>query len=156
VPAAARDRRRAAALLLGAAYSAAAAATTPFSWQADLLTALPIGAVAIAVVIRWPLRTRSRPRGAAGRARSRFAPWVALLGAVVVWELVQYAFANRAQHPTLSSMADAVDRNVVLKAVVIFVWLYLGAAIVRAGTPSGARGDGAGASAGAGAPGETS
>jgi hypothetical protein len=149
VLAAARDRRRAAALLLGAAYAVAVAATTPFSWQADLLTALPIGAVAIAVVVRWPLRTRSRPRGVAGGARSPFAPWVALLGAVVAWELVQYAFADRAQHPTLSSMADAVDRNVVLKAVVIFLWLCLGAAIVRAGTPSSARGDRAGAGSGA-------
>ncbi len=141
VPAAASDQRRATALVLGAAYSVAAAATTPFTWQADLVTALPIGALAVAVVVRWPLRTRARPRASADGVRHPFAPWVVLLAAVVAWELVQYLTAgSRAQHPTLSSMVDAVDRYTALKAVVFFLWLCLGAAIVRSGVRSVAAG----------------
>ncbi len=113
VPNAARDRRRAAALVLAVAYSVLAATTTPFSWQADLVTALPIGALAVAVALRWPLRTRSGRRTASKGVRHPFAPWVVLLAAVVAWELVQYGSAgSRASHPTLSSMADAVDRYV--------------------------------------------
>ncbi len=98
------------------------------------MTALPIGA--------WPSLWRCAGRFAPGHTRAAaadgvrhpFAPWVVLLAAVVAWELVQYLTAgSRAQHPTLSSMADAVDRYTALKAVVFFLWLCLGAAIVRSG-----------------------
>lgn len=81
-------------MVLGVAYSVAAAATTPFSWQADLVTALPIGALAVAVALRWPLRTRPRPRAPADGVRHPFAPWVVLVAAVVAWELVQYLTAG--------------------------------------------------------------
>ena len=57
-----------------------------------------------------------------------------LFAAVVAWELVEYASrGSRAAHPTLSSMLDAVDRYYLLKALIFFAWLYLGAAIVRKG-----------------------
>jgi hypothetical protein len=57
-----------------------------------------------------------------------------LFAAIVLWELADYAArGSRADHPTLSSMADAVDRYEGLKALVFFLWLYLGAAIVRRG-----------------------
>lgn len=109
---------------------------TPFSWPADLLTALPIGALAVAVLVRWPLHPRAGVELPDGGTRHPYAPWIALLAAVVAWELVQYTSAgSRALHPTLSSMADAVDRYVLLKAVVLFAWLCLGAAIVHAGGP---------------------
>ncbi len=126
--------------LLGAAYAFVAATTTPFSSQADLATALPIVVIAVSVVIRWPLspggRAQQRTRI---RARTRgvphpFAWWVALFVAVVGWELAQYLLpGSRAPHPTLSSMADAVNRYYPLKVVVFFGWLWLGAAIVRDG-----------------------
>jgi hypothetical protein len=55
----------------------------------------------------------------------------------VVWELAEYAArGSRADHPTLSSMLDAVDRSYGLKALVFFLWLWLGAAIVRRGRDS--------------------
>ena len=58
----------------------------------------------------------------------------------MAWELAEYAArGSRADHPTLSSMADAVDRYYVLKAVVFFLWLCLGAAIVRQGRAAGPR-----------------
>ena len=135
MPAVGRGRRRAAALGLAVAYSVTAAATTPFTWQADILTALPLGVLAAAVLVRSPLRSCPRPRAPAEGVRHPFAPWAGLLAAVVTWELVQYLSAgSRASHPTLSSMADAVDRYVALKACVFFLWLCVGAAIIRAGT----------------------
>ena len=85
--------------------------------------------------------TTSRPDRRSSRpAFSQAHPWrawIILFGAVVAWELAEYAArGSRADHPTLSSMADAVDRTFVLKALVFFLWLYLGAAIVRRGRRS--------------------
>ena len=78
-------------------------------------------------------------RGRAGSpptARIPSAAWVVLFAAIVLWELADYAArGSRADHPTLSSMLDAVDRFFVLKTLLFFAWLCLGAAILRKGTP---------------------
>jgi hypothetical protein len=118
-----------------AAYALGAATPRAFTQPANLLTGLPIVALAVLVVIRWPLRPRpaAPPRDVAHPYRA----WVVLFAALVAWELAEYAArGSRADHPTLSSMADAVDRYYVLKAFVFFLWLYLGAAIVRRGRPA--------------------
>ena len=53
---------------------------------------------------------------------------------VVARELVEYlAPGSRGAHPTLSSMADAVDRIFVCKALVFFAWIWLCILIVRSG-----------------------
>ena len=63
-----------------------------------------------------------------------YRAWVVLLSAAVAWELAEYlARGSRGAHPTLSSMADVVDRYYLLKALVFFGWLCLGACIVRRG-----------------------
>jgi len=126
--------RTTALLVAGAAYALGAAATTPFTWPADAVTALPIAALAVLVLARWPLRPRSAvpPEIRGGHP---YRAWVVLLAAVVAWELAEYlARGNRGAHPTLSSMTDAVDRYDVLKALVFFGWLCLGGLIVRRGT----------------------
>lgn len=116
-----------------AAYALVAATTTAFTGSADLVTALPIVALTVMVLVRWPLRPRPLRVDEPG-GRHPWRAWVLLLGAVVAWELVEYAArGSRADHPTLSSMLDAMDRTYVLKALVFFLWLALGAAIVRAG-----------------------
>ncbi len=103
----------------------------PFSGASDVFTALPIVALAAAAVIRWPVRPRPCRAGGAHPYRA----WACLAGAVVVWELVDYAArGSRAAHPTLSSMADALDRHYVAKAAIFFGWLCLGAYLVHAGT----------------------
>lgn len=132
-----RQTRRLA--LLGAvvalAYALGAAGTTAFTKPADVLTALPILALAVLVVIRWPLRPRRRKVGADGT--HPFRAWVVLFAAIVLWELADYAArGSRADHPTLSSMLDAVDRFFVLKTLLFFAWLCLGAAILRKGRPA--------------------
>jgi hypothetical protein len=125
--------------LLGAvvalAYAVGAAGTTAFTNPADVLTAVPILGLAVLVVIRWPLRPR--PRRVAADGTHPFRAYVVLFAAIVLWELAEYAArGSRAAHPTLSSMFDAVDRYFVLKALVFFTWLCLGAAILRKGTPT--------------------
>ena len=72
--------------------------------------------------------------GSAGSARHPYRAWVVLAAAIVVWELVDYAArGSRGAHPTLSSMADALDRFYVLKAALFFGWLSFGALVVRLG-----------------------
>lgn len=138
--------------MIAAAYSLGAATTTPFTGPADVLTAGPIVAVVMLAVARWPLRPvrdalRSPIGDEAGDAqypRHPFRAWVALLAVVVAFELLEYfARGSRGAHPTLSSMADAVDRHEGLKALVFFAWLCLGAAIVEAGTAAGRPADAA-------------
>jgi hypothetical protein len=74
-------------------------------------------------------------------SRRGLVPWVVLAAAVVVWEFVEYlAPGSRSAHPTLSSMADALDRHVVVKAVVFAAWLWLCALVVLAGSPARAPG----------------
>ena len=110
-----------------------------FTQPANLLTGLPIVALAVLVVVRWPLRPR--PASAPDDIAHPYRAWVVLFAAVVAWELAEYAArGSRADHPTLSSMADAVDRYYVLKAVLFFLWLYLGGY-----RPQGQAGAGAGA-----------
>ena len=115
-----------------AAYALFAAGTTAFTRSANIATALPIVAVVVLAVVRWPLRPR--PLALGPDAGHPWRAWVCVFGAVVVWELAEYAArGSRADHPTLSSMLDAVNRFYGLKAIVFFLWLYLGAAIVRRG-----------------------
>ena len=122
---------------LTVAYALGAAATTPFSVAADVVTAIPIVLFAVAAVVCWPLHPQPGPLpvpGAAGTRGHPYLPWVTLTAVVVAWELVEYlAPGSRGAHPTLSSMADAVDRIFVLKALVFFGWIWLCVLIVRSG-----------------------
>jgi hypothetical protein len=114
------------------AYALYAAGTTAFTRSANIATALPIVAVVVMVVVRWPLRPRRLTLGP--DAGHPWRAWVCVFGAVVAWEVAEYAArGSRADHPTLSSMLDAVNRFYGLKVIVFFLWLYLGAAIVRRG-----------------------
>jgi hypothetical protein len=113
-------------------YALFAAGTTAFTRTANIATAVPIVAVVVLAVLRWPLRPRPLELGP--DAGHPWRAWVWVFAAVVAWELVDYAArGSRADHPTLSSMLDAVNRFYGLKAIVFFLWLYLGAAIVRRG-----------------------
>jgi len=126
----------------GVAYALVAASTTAFTRSANIVTAVPIVAVAVLVVVRWPLWPRP-PRADRLASPHPWRAWVILFGALVAWELADYAArGSRADHPTLSSMADAVDRYYGLKVVMFFLWLALGAAFVRMG--SRRRGSGVG------------
>lgn len=126
-------------MLAGIAYALLAASTTPFTCSANIVTGVPIILLGVLVVLRWPPRPRPGPRrpvteGGGGTTAHPWRAWVILFAVLVAWELAEYAArGSRADHPTFSSMLDAVDRYFVLKAVVFFLWLALGAAIVKLG-----------------------
>lgn len=114
------------------AYALFAAGTTPFTRSANIATAVPIVAVVVLAGALWPLR--ARPLRLGPGAGHPWRTWVCVFCAVVAWELAEYAArGSRADHPTLSSMLDAVNRFYGFKVILFFLWLYLGAAIVRRG-----------------------
>jgi hypothetical protein len=137
-----RGWREPALLAAGAAYALGAATTSAFSWPADAVTAIPIVALVVLAVVRWPRRPQPQPQPqpqllegeVVARGGHPYRAWVVLLAVAVAWELAEYlARGSRGAHPTLSSMADALDRYYPLKALVFFGWLCLGACIVRRG-----------------------
>jgi hypothetical protein len=128
----------------GVGYSLIAASTRPFTLPADVLTGLAIIAMAILVIVRWPLRPR-RARvadraAAAGHPFLPYVPWLGLLIVFVAWELFNYlVHGTRANHPTFSSITDAIDRFYLLKTLLFLGWLALGWLILRRGSRSWAR-----------------
>jgi len=145
--------RELALLAAGAAYALGAATTSAFTWPADAVTAIPIVALVVLAVVRWPRRPQPQPQPLEGEVVARgghpYRAWVVLLAAAVAWELAEYfARGSRGAHPTLSSMADALDRYYLLKALVFFGWLCLGACIVRRGAQALPRPPGPTASSG--------
>jgi hypothetical protein len=122
-------------LVVGLAYALGAGTTTPFTWAANVVTAVPIVVLAVLAFVRWPARPEPLVLPAPQRARHPYRPWVVLVVVVVAWELVQYvARGSRGAHPTLSSMADALDRHYLGTAVLFLLWLCLGALIIECGT----------------------
>jgi hypothetical protein len=132
-------------LVGGCAYSLIAASTTPFTLPADVLTGLAILAMAVVVIMRWPLRTK-KVRAAAAAAtptagRHPYLPWLGLVIVFVVWELFNYlVHGTRADHPTFSSITDAIDRYYVLKALLFLTWMAGAVVIIRRGSRGGAGG----------------
>ncbi|HEY6471323.1 MAG TPA: hypothetical protein VIY26_00435 [Acidimicrobiales bacterium] len=123
-------------------YALWLAATVPFSAPANILTGLAIVFVTVMAIIRWPLHPDRRALIAEEDGpRHPYLAWVVLFGVIVAWELAMYLVrGSRSAHPTLSSMADAFDRyNYGLKFVACFAWLWLGGAIVRAGSRAASR-----------------
>jgi hypothetical protein len=152
-------RRTPAVLLVGggAAYALVAASTTPFTLPADILTGLAILGMAVLVVVRWPLGTRkvrAATRSTGGGQGHPYLLWFGLFVVFTLWELFNYlVHGTRADHPTFSSITDAIDRYYVLKAVMFLAWMAGAWVIVRRGSRGSAR---AGARAGARASGAAS
>ncbi len=126
-------------------YSWWASGTRTFTWQAEILTALPLVAVAVGALLTDAGRTRRRdilvPTGVRGRHgpepsddrlhRPSVAAWAAIAAVVVLWELATYASSPRSAHPTLSSILDELTGGHFGKAVVFILWLGLGWYLVR-------------------------
>ena len=132
-------RARSAILLAGGVgYSLIAASTTPFTLPADVLTGAATVSMAVAVCLRWPLRTRKvREATTAARSGHPYLPWLGLLLVFVAWELFNYlVHGTRADHPTISSITDAIDRTYLLKTLMFLGWLAGGLVIIRRGSRS--------------------
>ncbi len=120
-------------LTAGLAYAALVSFTHPFTWAAEVVTAVPL-----VVVAAVTLRTRpptGRRRGDAptdagahrGRGPSRrVLVWMAPLLAITGWELYCFVSLPRVEHPTLSSLIDLLDATRPGKFVAAVAWLALG------------------------------
>ncbi|MGO9457886.1 MAG: hypothetical protein ACLP62_12720 [Acidimicrobiales bacterium] len=123
------------ALVAGAvAYAGLLASTTPFTLEADAVTAVALAA-AVAVLLVRLTRGRTLPAGAAAADVSpggaSALPWVVLVAVVAVWELYCFFGGPRPAHPTLSTVYDLAARWPAAKAVVVLAWLALGWELLR-------------------------
>lgn len=122
-----RRRVAATALMVAAAlaYGWVLAGVRPFTRPAEALTAVPIVAVAIALLRARTARAESQPGwGLAG--------WGVLLLVFVGWELRELFASPRYDYPTISSIGNRVLNSSRIVIVVAFTaWVLLGWRIVR-------------------------
>jgi len=115
-------------VLLAAVYSWFTAGTTPFTLGADVAVAV---ALVIAAVLALVEARTGRPWRAHGPTRHGVLwPWWLAVGALIAWELFNYAQSPRHSYPTVSSIYDHFSKWQGAKAAIIAVWLALGWAIV--------------------------
>ena len=122
------------ALLVVAGYCYVASGTKPFTSGADTVTAVALAVGAATGLSSWLRRRSDDQRLAPGGPRGRVLPWMVLLAALLVWELVTYVAgfsAGRHAFPTISSLADEAFRNRGAKAAAFACWLGLGWGVVR-------------------------
>ncbi len=123
------------ALVAGAlAYAGLLASTTPFTPEADAVTAVALAAAAAVLLVRLT-RSRTLPAGAAAVDESpegaSALPWVVLLAVVAGWELYCFFGGPRPAHPTLSTVYDLAARWPAAKAAIVLAWLALGWELLR-------------------------
>jgi hypothetical protein len=120
------ERRLACALLLVGVLSYAWWATgfRPFSRGALLATA-GAGLVTIALGTRRRL-SPPPPRGGVG-----VSLWGLLAGTLATWELASFIQHPRAQHPTLSSVANRALADHPARALGFVIWLGVGVYLSR-------------------------
>ena len=98
-------------------------AQPPFS-AAATVGILVSGAALIVVARLWRRRTASLPSD--DRADERLVVWVAILAAVLVWELISYLGHPREAHPTISSITDSIQAEHVFRWLFFGGWLAIG------------------------------
>jgi hypothetical protein len=124
--------------MLGVAMADSVVASTarPFSWRADITTAVGIACVAGCALVGVARRRRRRaataeagigPAISASQPAARDAlPWVAVLTAITAFELVNLFASPRRDHPTISSVLVVLTGHEVLRGVLFAVWLGAG------------------------------
>lgn len=113
-------------LVVVVAYAWWATSLRPFT-SAVLAATLVGGLAAIAVGARLSRRTTAG--GVVPGERPGAVVWWMLLAALGAWELAAYLQLPRADHPTLSSLANALLDNHGIRALAMVVWLALGTRI---------------------------
>lgn len=118
--------RRAAVAAGACAYGWWAVGLPPFSWGASLAV-LAAGAAAVVA------GGRQRPRRPAGRPVDvrRVAPWLVLLAAAATLQLWSYLQHPRADHPTISSLTNALLDSHPARAAAFVGWLAATVALAR-------------------------
>ncbi len=109
--------------IAAAAYAWWAAGLRPFTWPA--LAA--VGVAGAAVIVSGTIRARERAVSAADGA----VVWAVLLVVLGGWELAAYVQHPRADHPTLSALADQVLDWRPARALAFLAWIALGVDLAR-------------------------
>jgi hypothetical protein len=124
-----RTRRFALVVLLAAAvYSWVAAGFRPFTTAEEVMVAIP---AIVVFVFAWRPSRPSSPRAADGWARTSVVLWLGLVVVAVGWELMAFFSSPRADHPTLSVIADDIMSVHAGRASMFLLWLTLGWLFVK-------------------------
>jgi hypothetical protein len=112
-----------------AAYAWWAVALPPFSGEAAAAVVLA-GAVAMVV------GARQRPRQRASESPTAAIPpgigrWVVLGAVTAAWQLAAYVQQPRADHPTLSSLTNAVLDSRATRMVAVVLWIVVARGLAR-------------------------
>lgn len=116
-----------AATAAAAAYAWWATSLRPFTWAA-LLATIAGGGAAVAIGARWGKR-EPRTSGEGGWKQS--GVWSLLVLALAGWELAAYVQQPRADHPTLSSLANELFVHHPVRALAMVFWLVIGLRLAR-------------------------
>jgi hypothetical protein len=112
-------------VVIALVYSWIASDLRSFTDPIAVMVAIPIVIAGIAV-----LRSRRRPDVAAAMGepvtRRGTWVWVTLIALLLAWELISYGLSPRVDHPTLSSIADAIMEARPRRFVVFVAWLAFG------------------------------
>jgi len=114
---------------VAAADSVVAATARPFTWRADVATAVGIaGITLVGLVPLWRQRRRLGPPATASPQVPRAAAvaWTTLAAAVVAFELVNFFASPRSRHPTISSLLDVLTGHEVSRGLLFAAWLAAG------------------------------
>lgn len=107
-------------------YAWVTAGLRPFTLPA-LAAVLGGGVAAIAVGARLPrLSTRREGGGASGGWT-----WLALAGAIALWELQSFLQHPRDDHPTISSLTNSLLQSHQSRMVALLIWLAAGVWLAR-------------------------
>lgn len=113
-------------ILAVAGYAWWATGLRPFTRPA-LAATIGGGLASIALGARRPAPARATRRP----LRSGDIVWAMLFVALACWELVFFFHHPRADHPTLSSLANSVLQSHPARALAFVVWLVVGADLAR-------------------------
>jgi hypothetical protein len=100
-----------------------------FTRPAEALTFVPVLAVLVLTV--WPKAVPSGVRAAPRPTWRNLAPWVAVVVALVGWELIELFSQPRDAHPTLSSITNTLLSTHPSRFLGYLAWLLLGWLLVR-------------------------
>lgn len=107
------------------AYAWWAAGLASFTWTATAAVA----AAGLAFIIAGA--RRPRPCQPGGDARRSALAWTIVFALLAGWELAAYLQHPRADHPTLSSLADQLLAWRPARAVGFLAWMAIGAEMAR-------------------------
>lgn len=122
--------KRFAAVAVAVAYAWWATSLRPFT-TAALVATMAGGTAAVIYGAWWSGRARAEDHSEGDTMRAGIGVWLILAVAVAGWELASFVQHPRAEHPTLSSLANDVLRHHPLRALAMVAWLTLGMRIPR-------------------------